>query len=99
MVVPRTTHFVVVIPILQHIRSILFYDLYFSTQSSLMLHAYSNADWAGNPIDRHPTTSYYFFLEDSLISWCCMKQTVVSRSSTKVEYRALADTTSRFLWL
>ncbi|KAA0047306.1 Retrovirus-related Pol polyprotein from transposon TNT 1-94 [Cucumis melo var. makuwa] len=38
-------------------------------------------------------------LGDSLISWGSKKQSVVSRSSTESEYRALADTTAELLWL
>ncbi|XP_047328433.1 uncharacterized mitochondrial protein AtMg00810-like [Impatiens glandulifera] len=65
----------------------------------LQLRAYSDADWAGDPTDRRSTTGYCFFLGTSLISWRSKKQTVVSRSSIESEYRALADTTSKLLWL
>ncbi|XP_047314478.1 uncharacterized mitochondrial protein AtMg00810-like [Impatiens glandulifera] len=53
----------------------------------------------GDPTDRRSTTGYSFFLGTSLISRRSKKQTVVSRSSTEFEYRALADTTSNLLWL
>ena len=45
------------------------------------------------------TTGYYFLLGSSLISWCSKKQSVVARSSTEAEYRALVDATSKLLWL
>ena len=64
-----------------------------------MLSGYSDADWAGDPTDRRSTTGYCFFLCDSLISWRSKKQTVIARSSTKSEYRALDDATSELLWL
>ena len=76
-----------------------FHGLHFSRHLSLDLRAYSNADWDGDPTDRRSTTSYCFFLDDSLISWCSKKQAVVSCSSTKAEYRALADTVSELIWL
>ncbi|XP_028076267.1 uncharacterized protein LOC114278420 [Camellia sinensis] len=40
-----------------------------------------------------------FFLGDSLIAWRSKKQTLVARSSTEDEYRALVDTTQELLWL
>ena len=83
----------------------IFDGLHFSSHSSLTLQAYSDADWAGDPIDRRSTTGYCFLLGDSLISWRSKKQTVVACSSTEVEYRALvattalAATTAKLIWL
>ena len=39
------------------------------------------------------------FLGSSPISWSSKKQSTVSRSSTKAEYRALASTAAKFAWL
>uniref|UniRef100_A0A2N9ICW1 Integrase catalytic domain-containing protein n=1 Tax=Fagus sylvatica TaxID=28930 RepID=A0A2N9ICW1_FAGSY len=98
MSAPRSTHYAAILRILRYLKGTLFHGLHFSAQSSLTLRAYSNVDWAGDPTDRRSTTGYCFLLGSSLISWRSKKQSVVARSSTEVEYRALADTTSELLW-
>ncbi|KAL0550370.1 hypothetical protein IC582_014879 [Cucumis melo] len=99
MAAPRTIHFTAVLRILRYVKGTLGHGLQFSSQSSLVLSGYSDADWAGDPTDRRSTTGYCFYLGDSLISWRSKKQSVVSRSSTESEYRALADATAELLWL
>ena len=75
------------------------YGFNFSSHSSLTLQAYSDADWVGDHTDRQSTTGYCFLLGDSLISWRSKKQSVVTRSSTEAEYRALVATIAELIWL
>ena len=99
MAAPRSPHYAAVLKILRYLKGTIFDGLHFSSHSSLTLQAYSDADWAGDPTDRQSTTGYYFLLGDSLISWRSKKQTIIACSSTEAEYRALATTTAKLIWL
>ena len=65
---PQSTHYAAVLRILRYLKGTLLHGLFYSAQYPLVLHAFSNADWAGDPIDRRSTTGYCFFLDSSLIS-------------------------------
>lgn len=78
--------------------------LFFSSSYVLKLKGFS--DLIGEhvlcPDTRRSTTGFCFLLESSYISWKSKKQTVVSRSSSEAEYRALAQATcegQRILYL
>ena len=99
MATPRSPHYVVVLRILRYLKGNIFDGLHFSSHSLLTLQAYLDANWAGDPTDHRSTIGYCFLLCDSLISWRSKKQTVVARSSTKVEYRVLTATIAELIWL
>ena len=66
---PWSTHYAIVLRILRYFKGTLFHGLFYSVQSPLVLRAFSDDDWAGDPTDRRSTTSYCFLLGSSLISW------------------------------
>ena len=65
---PRLTHYAAVLRILRYLKGTLFYSLLYSAQSPLVLCAFSDADWAGDPTDRRSATGYCFLLGSSLNS-------------------------------
>ena len=73
----------VVLQILRYLQGIVFQSLLLSSTSSLELCAHSYAKYGS----------------DSLISWKCRKQSIVSLSSIEVEYRAMKSTTKEIVWL
>ena len=62
---PRLTHYAAVLHILRYLKCTLFHGLFYSTQSLLVLRAFSYADWARDPRDCKFTTSYCFLLGSS----------------------------------
>ena len=62
MSAPQSTHYAAVLRILRYLKGTFFHGLHFSTQSPLILRAYSNADWAKDPTDRYPLLVIAFSL-------------------------------------
>ncbi|GKV16066.1 hypothetical protein SLEP1_g26770 [Rubroshorea leprosula] len=54
---------------------------------------------AGDKDTYHSTIGYVVFLGSNFISWRACKQKTIARSSTEVEYRALAAASSELVWI
>lgn len=97
---PRTTHMHCVKRTFRYLQGTLTYGLTLRALSpTFMVIAYSDADWAGCPDSRRSTSGFAMFLGSNLISWRAKKQPTVSKSSTEVEYRAIAYTVAETCWI
>ncbi|KAM1528050.1 hypothetical protein ACFX1Z_017449 [Malus domestica] len=98
MQAPMLSHFTAVKRILRYLKGSLSKGITYS-KGELLLKAFSDADWAGDPNDRRSTTGLVVFLGNNPISWSSKKQQTVSRSSTEAEYRAMSTTTAELDWI
>ena len=95
---PASSHLEAAKRVLRYVRGTLHFGIHFAL-GPLTFSTFSDADWAGDPTDGKSTTSMVIFLDSSPISWSSKKQSTVSQSSTKAEYRALASTAAELAWL
>ncbi|XP_031285004.1 uncharacterized protein LOC116143707 [Pistacia vera] len=96
---PRLPHLKAVHHLLHYLKNSPGQGLLFSSNSSLQLKAFSDADWGSCPDSRRSVTGFCIFIRDFLVSWKAKKQTTISRSSVEAEYRALSSTASELIWL
>ncbi|XP_061336488.1 uncharacterized mitochondrial protein AtMg00810-like [Gastrolobium bilobum] len=96
---PTKPHFDAAIRVLKYLKRSPGKGIFFPSHNSLTLSGFTDADWATCPDTRKSTTGFYVFIRSSLITWKSKKQSIVSRSSAEVEYRALATLTCEVQWL
>ena len=76
---PCQEHMDAVIRILRYIKRAPGKGLVYENKGHTQIVGYSDADWAGSPIDRRSTSGYCVFVGGNHISWKSKKQTVVAR--------------------
>ncbi|XP_019154689.1 PREDICTED: uncharacterized protein LOC109151225 [Ipomoea nil] len=96
---PTDEHWAMLKRVLHYVKGTITHGLRLSVSSSSDVHAYSDSDWAGCPMDRKSTSGYAVFLGSNLVSWVSRKQRTAARSSTEAEYKGLADVAAEVTWV
>ena len=96
---PTSTHWEAAKRVLRYLAGTADKGIFFSANTPFNLHAYSDADWAGDHDDYNSTGAYIVYLGRQPISWSAKKQGGVARSSTEAEYRALTEAAAELMWV
>jgi hypothetical protein len=63
------------------------------------LHGFTDADWAGSPMDRKSTSGAIFSIGSIAVSWYNRKKISVALSSVEVEYMAMSQDACEAIWM
>nr|GEV94305.1 putative ribonuclease H-like domain-containing protein [Tanacetum cinerariifolium] len=96
---PKISHLHAVKRIFRYLKTQPKLGLWYPKDLHFDLVAYTDNDYTGASLDRKSTTGGCQFLGFRLISWQCMKQTVVANSTTEAEYVAASSCCGQVLWI
>lgn len=96
---PTDDHWQAAKRVLRYLAGTLSYGILLRRNTPFSLHAYSDADWAGDTDDFVSTNAFIVYIGSSPIAWSSKKQSGVARSSTEAEYRSVANTAAELRWV
>ena len=86
--------------VLRYIKGSLNVGLKFaSCQTYVDVIGFTDADWAGDVVERKSTSGYVFQICGGTVSWRSKRQEIVALSSTEAEYIALSFAAQEPMWL
>ena len=85
--------------VLCYLRGTLGYGLWYRQEDEVKLCGFTDADWAGSPIDRKSTSGGIFSIGSTAISWYSRKQRSVALSSAEAEYMAASLAACEDIWM
>lgn len=64
-----------------------------------VFNCFTDADWAGDVVDRKSTSGYVICIGNAPVLWKCKRQDSVATSTMESEFKALTHCLSDFIWL
>lgn len=96
---PSESYWAAVKHILRYLKGAIDARLIFRPSKDSRLFCFTDAGWVSGPDDRRSQYGFFIYFGGNLVSWAPRKQKVVARSSTEVEYRAIAFASAKLIWL
>ncbi|KAJ1704150.1 hypothetical protein LUZ63_003929 [Rhynchospora breviuscula] len=96
---PKESHHKAAKRILRYVKGTQSLGFWYGKQTELDLVGYTDADFAGDRMDRKSTSGTCQFLGGSLVSWSSRKQTSVALSTAEAEYVAAGSCCTQLLWM
>lgn len=96
---PRKQHMDAVMRVLRYLKKTPGKGIQFRKNGHLEIWGYTDADWAGDRIDRKSMSGYFTFVGGNLVTWRSKKQNVVALSSAEAEFRGMSKGLCELLWL
>ncbi|XP_068340362.1 uncharacterized mitochondrial protein AtMg00810-like [Pyrus communis] len=81
---PSMDHMKILHRVLRYLKGFIGRGILMRNNNHTHISGYTDADWAGNALDCKSITGFCTFVEGNLVTWKSKKQSVVTRSSTKV---------------
>lgn len=85
--------------LLRYLHGTLYHGIILQSRSPITLHAFTDADWAGDKDNYRSTTGYIVYIGCNLISWSLKRQNTLARSLIEAEFRPVASTTTEVQWI
>ena len=96
---PRNSHFQAANRILRYLKGTSGLGITYRKTGKLDLILYTDSDFAGSRVDYRSTTGYCTIFGGNLVTWRSKKQSVVSKSSTEAEFRAMSKGIDEAIWI
>ncbi|XP_019256371.1 PREDICTED: uncharacterized protein LOC109234761 [Nicotiana attenuata] len=96
---PKESHLTGVKRIIRYLIGTSELGLWYAHSKNFVLKSFSDADFAGDKIDRKSTSGTCQLLGNALISWHIKKQNCIALSTTEAEYLAVGSCCIQVLWI